>query len=856
MEGVAIVRRYRRRRSRRKESRVNESQQRRRCRRSPAASDIATVPCRATRRLAGALLVAAITAASPVLAPDAFAQPATLPARVEGADLGLSPQLTGRRIENVFIRGNAQVSSSVIRNLIRTRVGDAFDPATVSEDYQRVFGLRKFSNVEAKVEPTPLGVNVVFIVTEQRQISDIRFSGNVRFETPTLLGAIDIKKGEAIDSFRISLARSAIESLYKDENYPLAHVTVDEDLLSREGVVRFNIVEGPQVRIRNINFIGAKSFTDSRLSDQIKSATYLFIFRPGKYSPELVDDDVAALRRFYESKGFFDARVGRKLVWSPDLSELQIDFLIEEGPRYVIDKVTFQRVQGDVIRPATELGVKESDLREKMKMVEGTPYDNEMLQRDVREVVRAYSKQYGYIYQPGSNDPDYLRVDNKTVFRREPGKVELVYQIHEGKEFYLGNIYVRGNYKSQDKLVHREFRDLTPGEKFNSAALQEATERIRRLPAFGNATVTPIGDQPGVRDLLVEVTEQRTASFNVGAGVNSNGGIGGNITYEQRNFDLGNWPAGFSDIFSERSFTGAGQNFRASFEPGTQQTSAYLRFSEPYVFDQPFSFSNEVYLRTRIREDYDDRRIGDTLSFGHRFTYETSALISFRGEQVDIRDIEEPNRRAQEIVDGEGKSILTSVALTLRHDTTDPGLFPTRGTITTGRVEAFGVLGGDYDFYKYTLGFEAYQTVSEDLLDRKSVLSFRGNTGYMAGSTPFFERFYGGGLGSLRGFAFRGVSPRDGPEEDQIGGDFFATGTVELSYPIVGDQFRGVVFSDFGTVEREFELTTFRASVGAGVRIVLPFLGSTPLALDFAYPISKDDQDDVQYISFSFGFVQ
>lgn len=815
----------------------------------------------------GAIATAARHAARPLLiaaavwacAPSAFAQPQTQPAtaaRPGEVDLGIASQLRGRRVENIFIRGNTQVSTDVIRNLIRTRPGDAFDPATVSEDYQRVFGLRKFSNVEAKVEPTALGVNVVFIVTEQRQVTAIRFRGNVRLEEPTLLSAVDLKVGEAIDSFRISLARSSIESAYKDQNFPLAHVTVDEDLIGREGIVQFNVVEGPQVRIRQINFVGAKTQTDSRLSDQIKSSTYLFIFRPGKYSPEQVDEDVAAIRRYYESKGFFDARVGRKLIWSPDLSELQIDFLIDEGPRYIIDKVTFQRVQGDVIAPASELGVQEPELREKLKLVEGEAYDNEALQRDVREIVRSYSRKFGYIYLPGSSDPDFLRVESKTVFRREPGKVELVYQIHEGKEFSLGNIYVKGNYKSQDKLVLRQFRDLTPGEKFNSAELQDATERLRREPAFGNVTVTPIGDQPGVRDLLVEVTEQRTASFNIGAGINSNGGVGGNITYEQRNFDIGNWPAGFGDVFSERAFTGAGQNFRASFEPGTQQTSAYLRFSEPYLFDQPFSFSNELYLRTRIREGYDDRRIGDTVSFGHRFTYETSALISFRGEQVDINDIEDRPLRAQEILDGEGKSILTSVALTLRHDTTDPGLFPTRGTISTGRVEAYGALGGDYDFYKYTLGFEAYQTISEDLLDRKTVLSFRGNAGYIGGGSPFFERFYGGGLGSIRGFKFRGVSPRQGRDEDPIGGDFFATGTVEASFPIVADQFRGVVFSDFGTVEQDFELTTMRASVGVGVRIVLPFLGSTPLALDFAYPISKDDQDDTQYISFSFGFVQ
>lgn len=173
----------------------------------------------AIQGVARGLFIAAVLAGSPVV----FGQtgkPATLPARSSEVDLGISSELKGRRVEAIFIRGNTQVSSNVIGNLIRTRVGDAFDPATVSEDYQRVFGLRKFANVEAKVEPTALGVNVVFVVTEQRQITAIRTRGNVRLEESKLIGTLDIKRGEAIDSFRISLARTSIESAYKDDNYP------------------------------------------------------------------------------------------------------------------------------------------------------------------------------------------------------------------------------------------------------------------------------------------------------------------------------------------------------------------------------------------------------------------------------------------------------------------------------------------------------------------------------------------------------------------------------------------------------------------------------------------------------------
>jgi outer membrane protein insertion porin family len=259
-----------------------------------------------------------------------------------------------------------------------------------------------------------------------------------------------------------------------------------------------------------------------------------------------------------------------------------------------------------------------------------------------------------------------------------------------------------------------------------------------------------------------------------------------------------------------------------------------------------------------VREQYDDNRLGDTITFGKRFNYEFSGAVSLRGERVKIDNIENPFKdRAPEILESEGKSTITSVALTLRHDTTNPGLFPDRGHTITGRSEYYGALGGDYTFHKVNIGFDAYQSVHEDLLDRKTVLSFHTNAGFIpSGESVYFERFYAGGIGSIRGFKFRGVSPRSGREDDAVGGDFSLTGSVELNFPVAGDQLRAVVFVDAGDVEPSVRFGTIRTSVGAGVRVLLPFFGQTPLAIDFAVPITKDDTDEKQLISFSFGFIQ
>jgi outer membrane protein insertion porin family len=197
-----------------------------------------------------------------------------------------------------------------------------------------------------------------------------------------------------------------------------------------------------------------------------------------------------------------------------------------------------------------------------------------------------------------------------------------------------------------------------------------------------------------------------------------------------------------------------------------------------------------------------------------RFGYQWATGLVLRGEDVRIDNIDNPAERAPEIVLSEGHSSLTSVALEIRHDSTNPGLFKHTGTISTGRAEFYGALGGDYSFQKFETGFDHYRTLHEDLTERKTVLGLHGNAGFITGDSVFFERFYGGGLGSVRGFQFRGISPRAGTDEDAVGGEFALTGTAEVSFPLIGENLRGVVFDDAGTVERDMEIGTIRSASG------------------------------------------
>ncbi len=790
-------------------------------------------------------------------------------------------ELIGLPVQEVRVAGNANVSSQVILNLVRTHEGDKFDPATVQEDYQRIYGLRRFSDVQADVEPTRDGkaVIVIFQVTEEKLIRSIKFVGNDHVGNGELEKAIDLKVGEAIEPFRITLAKNALISTYQSKNYSLAHVEVSMEDVLRTGDVTFHIVEGPNITIRKIDFIGAKSYTKGKLNDQVKSTRWYWFFNAGTYDPQTVDDDVASLNHFYQSRGFFDVRVGRKLIFSPDQTELQIDFVIDEGVRYKVDRVSF----------TGNTSLTEAQLRANLNLVEGTYFDADVLQRDVHSIVTAYSP-LGYIYNPQSTDPNYLRIGKpdypfapvRLIWHRQPGTVELVYEIAEGRPFRIGNIFVTGNAHSMDKLVRRELH-VTPGQLYNSGELQDAVDRLQGTPYFKTVTITPIGDQPDTRDLLIHVEEQHTAQFSFGAGITSNAGVQGNLVYEQKNFDLGEAPNTWRDLFSDRAFTGAGQLFRVSLEPGTEFSSASILFSEPYLFDQPYSMTDELYYQDYIREAWDEARAGARITLGKRLNYIWSTSVTLRGENVDVHDIQDyaplnerittvdpvtglpvigpdgfpethlRTPRAPQVIELAGNSQITSANLEISRDTTNRGPLLFRGTSTTLDYFGYGALGGQFYFQKFAAAFNAYQTLAEDLVDRKTVLALHLNGGYILGDAPFYEKFYGGGIGSVRGFEYRGISPRAGRDLDPVGGDLNLVGTVELNYPIYGESLRGVVFTDVGTVEQDIRIYNLRASVGFGIRLVLPFLPQAPIALDFAIPVAKTSQDQVQFFSFAFG---
>jgi outer membrane protein assembly complex protein YaeT len=745
------------------------------------------------------------------------------------------PPTAARTIAAIEVDGAVDVSQAYIRSLIHTRVGDAYDPAAIDDDVARLLRSGKFLAVSATVGEADGRVTVTFHVSERPRIREIRFVGNQRIKEKDLLGKLPFKVGDPVDLFSVREGREAILAAYREKGYGSAAVEFDDALLRRESQVLYTIEEGPHVRVRRIQFEGNTAFPDEELQKHVTTETYLWIFREGKFDADTVAGDAAAIQNFYRDQGYLDARASYRLAFSPNRTDLTVVFIIEEGTRYFIEDIRFT---GNTVFTNDELAIR-------LSSKPGDAVLERRLEADQRTLEMLYGDR-GYIERA---------VTRTRVFSATPGRVIITFDIKEGEPFTVGRIVVRGNEHTKDKVVRRAL-SLYPGDVFNQTEMRAAEQKLIETRIFSSASVTPVGEQPEQRDIVINVEEApKAGDLLFGVGVTSNSGLVGSVIIDIKNFDLFDWPRSFSEFIRFRSFRGAGQRLRLEAEPGTQVSRFRVDFTEPYFLDKPITFGLSAYYYERRRSEYNEQRIGTSVSFGKRLRSgplkNWFGEVAFRAEGIDISHLHLFS--ARDVRDSEGSHVLTSVKGTLVRDRTDNRIIPTRGDRFRLSYEQVLIPDDGGAFGRINADYERHWTTYVDVQDRKSVLSVKAEAGYIAGDAPIYERYYAGGIGSLRGFEFRGISPRQGLRHDAIGGDFLLLTGAEYSFPLVAETLRGVTFLDMGTVERDFGLTTWRAAIGFGIRLHIDFFGPVPLEFDFAAPLLREHRDEQQVFSFFIG---
>lgn len=366
----------------------------------------------------------------------------------------------------------------------------------------------------------------------------------------------------------------------------------------------------------------------------------------------------------------------------------------------------------------------------------------------------------------------------------------------------------------------------------------------------GDTIYAPAPALPPIReaDLVINGWPARTGRIMFGGAVNSDAGVTGQVTLDERNFDIMRWPTSFQDLFSGTAFKGAGQTFRVEAVPGSEYQRYMMTFADPNLLGYlPISMSLSGFLYDRRFNDWDEERLGGRISFGYIITPDLSIRAGVSGQNVNVS---RPRVLGVPQLDAVlGDSELYTGQVSLVHNTRDSPLQPGSGHYLELKFEeAFG----DFDYARFEVDFRQYWQVAEraDGSGRQTV-SFRTQAGFSGKETPLFENFFAGGYATMRGFDFRGASPSVGGVE--VGGRFQWLNSLEYMFPITADDaFRGVAFVDFGTVEQNIEIDAdnFRVAPGFGVRVAIPMLGPAPLAFDFAFPVAMADTDDEKMFSF------
>ncbi len=362
------------------------------------------------------------------------------------------------------------------------------------------------------------------------------------------------------------------------------------------------------------------------------------------------------------------------------------------------------------------------------------------------------------------------------------------------------------------------------------------------------ATGDPLQDLP----IKISPEETQTGRLMFGVGVNSESGLVGNITLDEQNFDWRNIPTSWEDIMEGRAWRGAGEKFRLELVPGTQVQRYSVNFTEPYLNNQPVALSLGGYYYQRIYTEWTEDRAGGSVGLGYQFTHDLTGSVNFQGQNVYIKN---PAYPVPDLEDVLGHNQLYTLGVSLRHDTRDNPFLATEGHLISASLEE---TVGSFQYPRVSMEMSQFFRIFQRA-DRsgKHVLSLTLKAGYSGDDTPIFERYYAGGFSTIRGFAFRGVTPRDPVYGMGVGGDFQMLASAQYLFPITADDMlRGVCFVDAGTVEPTITdwVDQVRVAPGFGLRITIPMMGPAPIALDFAFPITSQPGDQRQVFSFFVGF--
>jgi len=755
----------------------------------------------------------------------------------------------GNTIVTIEIRGNQRIETATIRSRLKTKEGSPLSADLIRDDIKSLYQLGFFLDVRVDSEPVEGGLKVIYIVAERPYISDVGFVGNVEIMTDKLKEKVTIKPKSFLDDVQVKENAEHLQQYYDEEGY---YNTIVIPVLKMQGdkvALTFYIKEGAKATVKRIQFAGNKAFKPNILKKNIDTKEYFlwtsWLTSAGYYKKEMLNEDVDKLKDYYMNNGYLQVQVGTPQVqFKEDRSQTRVPFPILHGEidypyefHTVRTSVTFPLIEGDQFRVRTITinghHVFTTDrLREALKLKEGDLFRRNVLREGVAAIHDLYGEK-GYLY--ANVIPQYT-TDLATRV------VDLALEITEDNSMKIRQILISGNDKTRDKVIRRELR-LSEQEQVDTRLLRRSFQRINNLNFFDSVEIVPDRVGSDEVDLQVRVKEKSTGAFSIGGGYSSVDRL-----------------VGMADITQGNLF-GRGELLRARAEFGKLRNTYSLTFREPYLLDHPVSGTVDLFNQVRDFNTYKERRVGGDLVLGKSFTEYVSGSLSYTLETLTLFDVQKDDLTTaviegapNQVIKQEGKSTTSSLTATMARDTRDFYFDPKEGSRTALTMQYAGTfLGGDNDFVKSILDASQFFPLFWD-----TVFSLHGRFGYADGingkDLPIGERFYVGGINTVRGFKFGRAGPLDPSTNEIIGGNKELIFNAEYLVPLVPEaKIKGVFFFDAGKAFDDHEpvrLKALRTGAGMGIRWISPI---GPLRLEWGYNLNRRENEKASSVDFTIG---
>lgn len=750
-------------------------------------------------------------------------------------------------VSNIRVEGLQRVSAGTVLNSLPFSAHWRLDDAQLSQAGQALFRTGLFDDVNFARDGNILVVHVA----ERPTVAKLNIKGNQQLRTEDLrkgLSQSGVSEGQVLQRSTLNEVKRELERVYQSQGRYNATIKTSLDALPDNRVqVNIDINEGASARIKQINIVGNHAFDDETLRKQFELADkpgwFFGLFSNDRYSRDAMTADLDRLKAYYQNRGYVNFNVtSTQVSISPDKADVFINVNIDEGQRYSLGKIGF----------AGTLEMPEEEARKLLTVEAGQVYNQSELQRS-SEALRLALSNAGFTF---------AKVDVIPNVHSSDDRVDITFSIDPGRRAYVRRVGFRGNTTTGDEVLRREMVQLE-GAPASGDSIRQSQERLQRLGFFSQVDVQtqPVVGEPDQLDVNYTVAEQPSGSISASVGFAQSEGII------------------YGASLSQSNFMGTGNRVDVGAQKSKYYTNLRFGFTNPYWTLDGISRGYDLYYRKTNYEDsdistYSTSAIGGGINFGYPISDLSRLNFGIGGEHLTVDSYRDSSQEIKEYIKEYGKDY-DNYKLTgsWTRNNLNRGVLPTSGNYQRASVEASGP-GSSAEYYKlrYT-----GQTLFE--LHPEWSLKFKTNLGYANGygktkQFPFFENFYSGGLGSVRGYTSNTLGPRTTPsnqgDDNTLGGNVLIEGSAELIFPLpfIEDrrQLQSSIFLDAGNTfltecyrvengsksgcKSGVDMGELRYSVGVGLSWLTPV---GPLTFSLSRPINKKNSDDTQVFQFSLG---